>query len=178
MTSYAGISMLQCSSCAGHIHHLLLASGNTFGARRWTDGWQDAPMMPEQTSLVKCPHCRAMVWFSELEEVAKFDNFIDSDRNFPDAAGYLEPDYADYLQYVAENTELSENRQRYARKHAWWRGGVVTIPAVILQLPHLCQKANVTTCSSLRPFLIGTLTLTELRRPRSCGNWASLLPPK
>jgi hypothetical protein len=122
MTSYAGISILQCSSCTGHISHHLLASGNTFGARYWTDGWRDAPMLPEEPSLVKCPHCRAMVWMSELEEVAEIDKFMDSAKDFPDAAGYLEPAYADYLQYAAENADLSENRQLYIRMHAWWRG--------------------------------------------------------
>jgi hypothetical protein len=122
MTTYGGISILQCSSCAGHLSHSLLASGNTFGARYWTDGWRDAPMLPEQPSLVKCPHCSSMVWMSDLEEVAELDRFMESDPQFPDATDYINLLHADYLQFAAENTDLSEDRQLYVRLHAWWRG--------------------------------------------------------
>jgi hypothetical protein len=122
MTTYGGTSILQCSSCAGHISQQLLASGNTFGARYWTDGWRDAPMLPDQPSLVKCPHCSAKIWVSDLEEVAELDPFSESDPEFAGAAGYIDLSPADYLSYVTENADLSNERQRYVRMYAWWRG--------------------------------------------------------
>ena len=121
MTSYAGIQILQCSACTGHVKRHLLASGNNLGARYWTDGWQDAPMMPEQPALVKCPHCRALVWIDDLEELAELDRFMDSDPEYPGAMEYTELAANDYLQYANEHADLPENRQLYVRMYAWWR---------------------------------------------------------
>lgn len=60
----------RCSACSKLIAERTIMSGNTFGARRWTDGKLNAPMLPEQPWLVKCPHCFALVWIDEQEEVS------------------------------------------------------------------------------------------------------------
>jgi len=42
----------KCSTCGKLIAQPTLLSGNTFGARFWTDGKREAPMLPEQPWLV------------------------------------------------------------------------------------------------------------------------------
>jgi uncharacterized Zn finger protein len=51
----------ECSSCGKHIEQQTIVSGNTFGARFWTDGKVDAPMLPDEPWLVKCQHCGILV---------------------------------------------------------------------------------------------------------------------
>jgi hypothetical protein len=41
----------------------------------------NAPMLPDNPKLVKCPHCRSLVWIDKLEtvgEVEPFDNMTAS----------------------------------------------------------------------------------------------------
>lgn len=59
----------RCPSCGGSIRQRTLVSGNTFGARLWTDGKMDAPMLPRYPPLVRCPHCAALLWLPAAEEV-------------------------------------------------------------------------------------------------------------
>lgn len=35
----------------------------------------DAPMLPDNPGLVKCPHCRSAVWIHELEMVDEVEQF-------------------------------------------------------------------------------------------------------
>lgn len=49
----------RCQHCLGLIEQPSMISGNTIGARIWTDGKMDAPMLPELPQIVKCPHCSA-----------------------------------------------------------------------------------------------------------------------
>jgi hypothetical protein len=48
----------QCNHCQKPFTEPTLMSGNTFGATFWTDGKQEAPMLPDMPWLVKCPHLR------------------------------------------------------------------------------------------------------------------------
>lgn len=70
-----GIAMLpgptiirKCSACSNLVGQPTFCSGNLGGAVEWTDGKLDAPMLPTESWLVKCPHCHAMLWFDEQEE--------------------------------------------------------------------------------------------------------------
>jgi len=46
-----------------------MASGNTFGAVFWTDGYIDAPMLPHYPGFVKCPVCGKIM---EINNLPKF----------------------------------------------------------------------------------------------------------
>ena len=102
-----------------------MASGNTFGARYWTDGWRDAPMMPESPWLVICPHCAKPVWLDELEKVGESEPWGNSDEDFPGAASYRVLTVQDYLACLDSADELEAEKLRYVRVQAWWRGNDV-----------------------------------------------------
>ncbi len=107
-----------CTECSGLIEQQTIMSGNTFGARLWTDGKMDAPMLPRTPSLVKCPHCRSIIWLGEQSIVAEIEA-----RNSADIAhgakGYWTLSAADYFKFIAEN-ELDQTDERNVRIYAWW----------------------------------------------------------
>ena len=79
-------NILKCSDCTGLIEEPTMASGNTFGARYWTDGWRDAPMMQEGPWLAKCPHCQTPLWLDALEKVGEREPWGGPDSEFSTAA--------------------------------------------------------------------------------------------
>jgi len=66
----------KCKACQGLFKQRTLASGNTFGARFWTDGAIDAPMLPNSSLIVKCPHCEAVDFLGGFEEVDWFYTYF------------------------------------------------------------------------------------------------------
>lgn len=109
----------ECGHCSGLIEYPTIASGNTFGARVWTDGKMDAPMLPDMPLLVKCPHCRSMVWITEQKEVGKMRPWLVDRHPYPSARPYEEPTVDDYVGYLAES-ELNADKEFYARVRLWW----------------------------------------------------------
>jgi len=114
----------ECSACGKYIAQPTMRSGNTFGARFWTDGKRDSPMLPDQPLLVKCQHCGALDWIAELRQVGEVDPWgseTDDKNRFPDARPALTPalqDYADFL----EGGVSDKQKERYIRLQAWWVG--------------------------------------------------------
>ncbi len=49
---------LTCPRCGRFKHIRTILSGNTFGARGWSDGQWYYPMMPQPSPYQKCPQCR------------------------------------------------------------------------------------------------------------------------
>ena len=111
----------KCSVCGKLIAQRTIASGNTCGARFWTDGKREAPMLPERLWLVKCQHCGAVVWIDEQDEVGEVVPWGAADAKFDGALPYEHPSFADYLAVLG--SVLSDSRkQRYLRLSAWWAG--------------------------------------------------------
>ncbi len=110
----------KCSECSGSIEEHTIASGNTFGATFWTDGKRDAPMLPDQPWLVKCPHCQALIWIDELEEVGEFEPFSDSDA-FNDAKSCNVIELQDYFSEL-KKSNIGREKEQYLRLRTWWAG--------------------------------------------------------
>lgn len=114
----------ECSACGKHIAQHTIASGNTFGARFWTDGKRDASMLPDQPWLVKCEHCNSLVWIDEQKQVGEIDPWgsraRDADK-FPDARSALTPTLQEYAQLIEAGVS-DKNKERYLRLRAWWAG--------------------------------------------------------
>ncbi|WP_164018251.1 ribosomal protein L7/L12 [Pyxidicoccus trucidator] len=61
------VLVLACPRC-GALHRChSLASGNTFGAIVWTDGWRDAPMLPLPPLISRCAACHRFFWVGRAE---------------------------------------------------------------------------------------------------------------
>lgn len=118
------IIIRECPHCKGHFKERTLASGNTFGARYWTDGKMDADMLPESDWLVMCPNCLEPVWLDKAAEVGEIK------RPGKESAR----DYKDYhlLEFGRTPSEegalatlrdisLTKEEKTYVRFKLWWR---------------------------------------------------------
>ena len=108
----------ECPSCDGLIIERTLLSGNTIGARYWTDGKMDAPMFPQTPALVRCAHCNAQLWLPEASE----HGFANPPKMFENVAGAAEPiapSENDYLEAIETGLAPDKEREIYCRLHAW-----------------------------------------------------------
>lgn len=108
----------ECSECSGEIVQNAIMSGNTFGARMWTDGKMEAPMLPDYPWLVKCPHCQALLWIYEAREVGQ-GGFFDENPGWPNAKEPGLPTASDLLRALMAG-ELSAEKDLYLRRRYWW----------------------------------------------------------
>ena len=114
----------ECSACGKHIAQHTIVSGNTFGARFWTDGKRDAPMLPDQPWLVKCQHCGTLLWIDEQEQVGEIDPWAsetDDSIRFADARPGLTPTLHEYAEFLGAGVS-DRNKERYVRLRVWWAG--------------------------------------------------------
>lgn len=114
----------ECCACGKNIAQYTIRSGNTIGARFWTDGARDAPMLRDQPWLVKCPHCRTLVWIDEQKQVGVIDPRGSETRGadkFADARPALTPTLQDYAHFLEAGVS-DKQKERYVRLRAWWAG--------------------------------------------------------
>jgi hypothetical protein len=110
----------ECSKCQAHLEEETTMSGNTFGAVFWTDGKEDAPMLPERPWLAKCPKCGSLLWIDEIPKLGeqwKWGGISKEEKEWPDSVAVLVPSGADFMGLLAEGN-LPENKERYLRLHA------------------------------------------------------------
>jgi len=110
----------KCSDCAQFIEQDTIISGNTMGAKVWTDGWQDAPMMPDQPQLVACPHCKALLWLHDLEQAGEIEPWGEK-KKFSGSRPYDVPGFNTYMEFLEKGVS-DPGKERYLRLRAWWAG--------------------------------------------------------
>ncbi|WP_042500488.1 hypothetical protein [Thermaerobacter marianensis] len=63
--------------CTAHYRVRRYASGNTLGARVWTDGRIAAPMWPEEPEITRCDACGAYFWLDQAPKVAVAEPIVE-----------------------------------------------------------------------------------------------------
>ncbi len=61
----AGDLYFECPMCSTYTSRPSLVSGNTFGARLYSDGKQDSPMLPDFPGITKCFNCGNIYWLNQ-----------------------------------------------------------------------------------------------------------------
>ncbi|MBY0436910.1 MAG: hypothetical protein K2W80_01875 [Burkholderiales bacterium] len=107
LTMMAGPDVyVRCPRCAHVGMYFTFLSGNTFGAKYYTDGRRVAPSLPEVPEVVACLGCEAAFWRDQAEEVAgpwsrmRFPGINDGEERDPAIASakpLKEPDEAGYF---------------------------------------------------------------------------------
>lgn len=125
--------LIACPKCAAPSQLPTLASGNTFGAEFWTDGYMDAPMLPSSPAATRCHACKALFWVEDAPRLGEID--LDSGRS-TDAQGNEVSDAtadgwrdapevgpltkAQYHRALADDELVTtEERERILRTLAW-----------------------------------------------------------
>jgi hypothetical protein len=110
---YPVLIVRECPHCRAFVVQEDTLSGNTIGAKFYTDGKREAKMLPDHPWLVRCPLCSHLFWVDESVEV---------DTGFDAAKGkqqVLKPSEKEVLNFL-EGPELSKDKEIYLRMHAWW----------------------------------------------------------
>jgi hypothetical protein len=108
----------ECPKCKTALEHTTMMSGNTFGARFWTDGKMIAPMLPDRPWLVKCPKCTALFWLDEAKKLGEQRRW-DEDKQWPNAVEPSLPTEDDYLRFLGDNN-VPKKKELYLRRRVWW----------------------------------------------------------
>jgi hypothetical protein len=159
----------KCSACSKPIAQHTIGSGNTFGATYWTDGKREAPMLPDQPSLVMCPRCHAPVWIYELDQLGEVEPCASSRCRFKDAIEYGTPSFDDYLAVLSGGRTIPE-QERYVRLRAWWAGndprrnGTREMPLSSREASNLTAFATLLDDSDLHDIVMKAEVMRELGR--------------
>jgi hypothetical protein len=113
-----------CPGCHEALSQFTIGSGNTIGAKFWTDGKMEAPMLPDRPQLVKCPKCSILFWVNDAKELGRSELWLHTDETKWDAKWNNAPapdlpSREDLLNY-ANTQKLTKEREIYVRERAWW----------------------------------------------------------
>ncbi len=125
MTTPGPTLIKKCNRCDELMKQRTFASGNNFGARYWTDGKIDTPMLPETPHVVVCPHCGKVDWLRNLTKVGEIPGprgfgvpLPEYDLSFDDLPFFDSPSGDDYLGFL-ESAELIHDQEFYLRWTYW-----------------------------------------------------------
>jgi hypothetical protein len=98
-----------CPRCSTVYSFRSLISGNTFGARYWSNGNQVTPMLPHTPQFTRCEECHHFFWLREGKVINPSEKI--SARNFFER---------DHLEMIESRTDLTNRDLVYLRTHSWW----------------------------------------------------------
>jgi hypothetical protein len=125
---YPVLIVRECPHCKAHVVQEDTLSGNTIGSVLYTDGKENAPMLPDHPWLVKCPVCSRLFWVDEAVEV---DTGFDAAKGKQQLLAPLEKELLGFISGPA----LTQDKELYLRVWAWrsandtWRRNPNTTPA-------------------------------------------------
>ncbi len=96
-----------------------IGSGNTFGARFWTDGKMIAPMLSDEPWLQRHPGTGETFWTDECEEIASEDHWCNVSQ-YPDVR-FAEDAEEEDLQAELHSESLTPEKEEYLRIRLWWK---------------------------------------------------------
>jgi hypothetical protein len=118
--------IVACPHCGALAHHLTLDSGNTLGAKGWTDGRQYAPMMVEPPAVAKCHACARCFWLADADKIGvvarDFPWKVPVTEAWKNAPEVKEPNADEYLDAIEMGLAKDAGQERTLRLLAWWRG--------------------------------------------------------
>jgi hypothetical protein len=111
----------ECPQCKTKLVQHSIMSGNTFGARFWTDGKMVAPMLPERPWLVKCPKCNSIFWIDDAKKLGIYGTYYrwNREKRQVQILELASPNESDYL-HALQKQMLPKKKELYIRKRAWW----------------------------------------------------------
>lgn len=115
--------IIACPHCQAPARRLSLVSGNTLGARVWTDGRMLAPMLPDHPSITRCRTCQGFFRVEEAEKLEDLEPFA-TDAG-PDApwleTPLVQPLRArDLIEAATGGLPCDHDQERELRLLAWW----------------------------------------------------------
>jgi hypothetical protein len=118
--TYAPSQVIQCPESDEVRQVWRLRSGNTFGARFWSDGFRIAPGLPDLPAITRCEPGGPIFWV-ESARVLGTVPWGGQDPQVWRAAKPVRPlSGEEFLQALAQGLGDTVERERYLRMRAWW----------------------------------------------------------
>lgn len=96
------ILIIPCPKCGSLGKKRTLISGNTLGAKLWSDGKCIAPMLPEYPSFVKCKKCGTFFFIKDNEPQSKFTWSDRGKDKWPDIDFFEFPTFNEYFEALGK----------------------------------------------------------------------------
>ncbi len=110
---YPAMIVRECPHCKAYVVQEDTLSGNTIGAKFYTDGKREAKMLPDHPALVRCPACLNLFWVDEAVHVS---SGFEAANGKPPVMAPSEKEILNFLGGPA----LPKNKEIYLRVRAWW----------------------------------------------------------
>ena len=109
----------KCPKCKKTVYRGSLRSGNTLGAKLFSDGKRIAPMLPEFPFIVKCKECNTFFWLNDKNKIGKYSRWFNFGKKWknPDAAEFLSPD--EYFEAIKSKIYKNKNEELRLRLNLW-----------------------------------------------------------
>lgn len=112
------VEIIQCPSCEQKFKQSTMMSGNTIGAKFWTDRKREAPMLPDGITVTFCGACSQYFWVDEADVIDEVE---------PDGHKYRDLNYLKALtleQYIDAFQKLeirSVQDTFFLLRQIWWK---------------------------------------------------------
>lgn len=112
--------LYKCPNCGNLLSNESLISGNTFGAKLYSDGKQFAPMLPDFPRLSKCKKCDTIFWLDEAAETGSYEwgDPISTEWQHADTAEFLL--LPEYFEALTQGLGQRKADESYIRQQIWW----------------------------------------------------------
>ena len=150
--------VLQCPTCESAMLQPTFSSGNTLDAVYYTDGYMDAPMLPQPASLVRCPACKEPLvrrHATVLGEVERFGVNL-----FPDEQPGRQADPA-WLRAPRVQAAHEPDYVAILATHRYPRDDEIDLR---VELMHVCNHARRRLPPHATPPPVSALELANLRK--------------
>ena len=117
--------IVACPHCQALAKIFTIESADPRGAVTWSDGWQDAPMMPRPPRISRCPACKKIFWTWEAVQLgyAPPPEIATPEQAAWKDAPYLEPlDEAGVAEALDAGLAPTPDLEMELRVLRWWRG--------------------------------------------------------
>ncbi len=116
--------IIACPHCGALARQHSLASGNTIGAILWSDGKQEAPMLPEFPAVTRCRGCGHFYWMEDAGVKGEIPFLAAESDKIPSA--WATAPFADsltrdeFIEAFDAGVAHSPEQERYLLVHYWW----------------------------------------------------------
>lgn len=109
----------KCPNCGNLMSKGSLMSGNTFGAKIFSDGKRIAPMLPEIPDLTKCRKCDNIFWLSKLKEIGTYEWGDNKILKLPIAFPAEFLGINDYFKALDSGVAENKQEESFIRQRIW-----------------------------------------------------------
>jgi hypothetical protein len=106
--------IISCPQCGQYAKKRTLISGNTFGAKLWSDGKKIAPMLPDFPNLVVCSKCDQFYWVKDAKKIAEIKNSAELKEKYSNVEFIEFPTFHQYFKALETIPD-----EKYIRIRIW-----------------------------------------------------------